>query len=46
VNGTEALYGKKVPFSDILKGKAQSNNPDAQSFVNAVQNAKQTAQVR
>jgi SH3 domain-containing YSC84-like protein 1 len=43
---TEAWYGRKVPFSDILKGAAQSKNPDAQAFVNAVQNAKETAQVR
>ncbi len=43
---TEAWYGRKVPFSEILKGNVQSNNPDAQAFVNAVQNAKETAQVR
>jgi lipid-binding SYLF domain-containing protein len=43
---TEAWYGRKVPFSEILKGSVQSNNPDAQAFVNAVQNAKETAQVR
>jgi SH3 domain-containing YSC84-like protein 1 len=43
---TEAWYGKKVPFSEILKGEVKSNNPDAQAFVNAVQNAKQTAEVR
>jgi SH3 domain-containing YSC84-like protein 1 len=39
-------YGKQVPFSDILKGNVQSSNPDAQAFVNAVQNAKETAQVQ
>lgn len=42
---TEQWYGQKVPFSDILKGGAHSNDPDAQAFVNAVQNAKQTAQM-
>lgn len=42
---TEQWFGKKVPFSEILKGDAQSTDPDAQAFVNAVQNAKQTAQV-
>jgi SH3 domain-containing YSC84-like protein 1 len=43
---TEAWFGRKVPFSDILKGNVQSSNPDAQAFVNAVQNAKETAQAR
>ncbi len=42
---TEVWYGKQVPFSDILKGNVQSSNPDAQAFVNAVQNAKESAQV-
>jgi SH3 domain-containing YSC84-like protein 1 len=42
---TEAWYGRQVSFSDILKGNAKSSNPDAQAFVNAVQNAKETAQV-
>jgi SH3 domain-containing YSC84-like protein 1 len=42
---TEQWYGQKVPFSDILKGSAHSTDPDAQAFVNAVQNAKETAQV-
>src|SRR6201997_4654962 len=40
---TEDLYGSEVPFSDILKGKVQAKTTEAHDFVNAVQNAKETA---
>lgn len=43
---TEQLYSKDVPFSDILKGQAQAEGSEARDFVNAVQNAKETAQAR
>lgn len=43
---TQELYGQDVPFSDILKGSAHSQDADAQAFVNAVQNAKVTAQMQ
>src|ERR1700757_2011155 len=43
---TEQLYSRDVPFSDILKGQAQSQSSEARDFVNAVQNAKETAQAR
>jgi SH3 domain-containing YSC84-like protein 1 len=42
---TRELYGKDVPFSEILKGEAHTQDPEAQAFVNAVQNAKETAQM-
>lgn len=42
---TRELYGKDAPFSEILKGEVHSQNADARAFVNAVQNAKETAQV-
>jgi len=41
---TQDLYGSDVPFSDILQGKVQAKTTDARDFVNAVQNAKETAQ--
>ena len=41
---TEQLYGHDVPFSDILKGQAKAQTAEARDFVNAVQNAKETAQ--
>jgi len=41
---TQEWFGRQVSFSDILKGEVHSSNPDAQAFVNAVQNAKETAQ--
>lgn len=40
---TREWYNHDVSFKDILTGNAQSTNPDAQSFVNAVQNAKTSA---
>jgi lipid-binding SYLF domain-containing protein len=43
---TEDLYGSEVPFSDILKGKVQAKTTEARDFVNAVQNARETAQSR
>lgn len=43
---TQDLYGSDVPFSDILQGKVQAKTTDARDFVNAVQNAKETAQTR
>jgi SH3 domain-containing YSC84-like protein 1 len=43
---TRDWYNNDVSFSDILKGQAHTSNPDAVAFVNAVQNAKQTAEVR
>ena len=41
---TKDLYGSDVPFSDILKGQAKAQTAEARDFVNAVQNAKETAQ--
>ncbi|PYX46195.1 MAG: hypothetical protein DMG79_17215 [Acidobacteria bacterium] len=43
---TKELYGKDVPFKDILKGAVQTPSGEARDFVNAVQNAKETAQSR
>jgi lipid-binding SYLF domain-containing protein len=43
---TEALYGKDVPFKDILQGNVKTPSGQARDFVNAVQNAKETAQSR
>ena len=43
---TKELYSSDVPFADILQGKAHSNATEARDFVNAVQNAKETAQTR
>lgn len=43
---TKAWFGSDVPFSEILKGQApMPNNAAARDFVNAVQNAKETAQM-
>jgi lipid-binding SYLF domain-containing protein len=42
----ESWYGRSVPFKDILEGNAQMPNAQARAFVNAVQNAKETAQAR
>jgi lipid-binding SYLF domain-containing protein len=38
-------YGKDISFQEILQGNAKTPNPQARAFVNAVQNAKETAQV-
>ena len=40
------LFGHDVAFSEILKGQAQAQTSEARDFVNAVQNAKETAQTR
>ena len=40
---TEDWYGSKVSFKDILMGQAQIPNDAARAFVNAVQNAKESA---
>jgi SH3 domain-containing YSC84-like protein 1 len=40
---TNEWYNRDVSFKDILTGNAQTSNPDAQAFVNAVQNAKAAA---
>jgi SH3 domain-containing YSC84-like protein 1 len=42
---TKDWYGKDVPFKDILSGSVQMPNSEARDFVNAVQNAKETAQM-
>jgi SH3 domain-containing YSC84-like protein 1 len=42
---TRELYGKDVSFSDILKGEVHTQDPEAHAFVNAIQNAKETAQM-
>ena len=39
-------YGEDVSFNDILQGKVPAPNAQARAFVNAVQNAKETAQSR
>ena len=39
-------YGNNASFKDILQGKAKTPNAQARAFVNAVQNAKETAQAR
>jgi SH3 domain-containing YSC84-like protein 1 len=43
---TKNWYGKEVSFQDILKGNEKIPNAEARDFVNAVQNAKETAQAR
>jgi lipid-binding SYLF domain-containing protein len=43
-DATKNWYGSDVPFADILKGEAKTDNEDARAFVKAVQNAKETAQ--
>jgi lipid-binding SYLF domain-containing protein len=40
---TRAWYNKDVPFRDILQGSVPTPSGDAQSFVSAVENAKQSA---
>ncbi len=41
---TRDWYGSNVSFKDILQGNARVPNADARAFVNAVQNAKESAQ--
>lgn len=43
---TKAWYGKEVPFKEILEGSVPTPSGEARDFVNAVQNAKETAQAR
>lgn len=43
---TQAWYGSDVPFKDILTGKVKMPNEQARAFVNAVENAKESAQAR
>ena len=43
---TQVWYGSDVPFQDILTGKVKIPNEQARAFVNAVQNAKESAQAR
>ena len=43
---TKEWYGKDIPFADLLKGTVRPPTAEARDFVNAVQNAKETAQSR
>src|SRR5579862_7933061 len=43
---TRDWYGNDVAFKDILEGQVKTPSGDARDFVNAVQNAKETAQAR
>ena len=43
---TQAWYGKDAPFQDILTGKEKMPSEQARAFVNAVQNARESAQAR
>ena len=43
---TGELYHQDVSFQDILEGKVQTSTTEAHDFVNAVRNAKETAQAR
>jgi SH3 domain-containing YSC84-like protein 1 len=45
-HATREWYGHDVAFKDILQGKTEVPNADARAFVNAVQNAKETAQAK
>ncbi len=45
-HATKDWYGREVSFKDILQGNVQAPNTEARAFVNAVQNAKETAQAR
>src|SRR5438270_11230215 len=42
---TRAWYGNDVPFKEILTGGVKAPNEQAKAFVDAVQNAKQSAQL-
>jgi len=41
---TKEWYGREISFKDILEGNVKAPNAEARDFVNAVQNAKETAQ--
>jgi SH3 domain-containing YSC84-like protein 1 len=43
---TKDWYGHEVSFKDILRGNVQPPNAQARDFVNAIANAKETAQAR
>src|SRR5437868_13803192 len=43
---TQAWYGKDVPFKDILTGQVPVPNAEARAFVNAVQNAQESARAQ
>ncbi len=43
---TKSWYEKDVPFKEILEGQVKATTSEARDFVNAVQNAKETAQAR
>jgi lipid-binding SYLF domain-containing protein len=43
-HATREWYGRDVPFKEILQGNVQIPNAQARAFVNAVENAKETAQ--
>lgn len=43
---TKDWYGHEISFKDILTGNEKAPNAEARDFVNAVQNAKETAQAR
>jgi lipid-binding SYLF domain-containing protein len=45
-HATREWYGGEVPLKDILQGTVQIPNEQARTLVNAVQNAKETAQAR
>src|SRR5947207_6999311 len=45
-HATKYWYGREVFFKDMLQGNVQAPNTEARAFVNAVQNAKETAQAR
>jgi SH3 domain-containing YSC84-like protein 1 len=43
---TKEWYGREISFKDILQGNTQPPTPEARAFVNAIQNAKESAQAR
>jgi lipid-binding SYLF domain-containing protein len=43
---TKEWYGHDVSFKDILTGTVKVPNEQARAFVDAIQNAKQSAQAR
>jgi SH3 domain-containing YSC84-like protein 1 len=45
-HATRDWYGRDVPFKDILEGQVQTPTGQAQSFVSAVQNAKESARAQ
>jgi len=45
-HATREWYSREVPFKEILEGKVQTPNAEARAFVNAVENAKETAQAK